>query len=116
VAKSALAKFIASADLVLTDAGYKRIDPRKPRDDYPGLDVFIYKALWSTSEVEHFIYFSQNPKQKTVVMGQFGIRNPEVEAFGITAIRKYGDSAVSSGQLEVNFASDQIDDRDEIAQ
>jgi hypothetical protein len=29
---------------------------------------------------------------------------------------KVGDSAVSSGQLEVDFASDQVGDRDEIAQ
>jgi hypothetical protein len=29
---------------------------------------------------------------------------------------KKGKSAVSSGQLEVNFASDQVGDRDEIAQ
>src|SRR5262249_32628055 len=96
MAISALAKFRGSADLALEDAGYERIDPRKPRDDYPGMDVFIYKALWSTREVEHFIFFSQDPMQKAAIIGQFGVRNPQVEAFSIAAIREYGGQVFSS--------------------
>jgi DNA-binding SARP family transcriptional activator len=58
-----------------------------------------------------------------VIIGLAKLRNLTVIARGTTfALRdraldpREGDSAVSSGQLEVDFASDQVGDRDEIAQ
>src|SRR5262245_23789185 len=55
------------------------------------VDVSVYKALWSTNDVEHFIYLSQYLKDgRTRFNPEFGIKNPPAEVFGIDSIRKYG--------------------------
>jgi len=51
---------------------------------------YIYRASWSTAEVEHFLYFGKDPRQ--YFTANFGLRNPDAEAFGIEAITKYGHS------------------------
>jgi hypothetical protein len=49
---------------------------------------FIYKALWSSADVEHFVFFSKD--SRGYFEGTFGLRNRFVEEFGIDAIIKYG--------------------------
>jgi hypothetical protein len=68
----------------LRDAGYECVDKG------------VYRALWSTVEVEHFIYVFGNPrsfddpKRTDTVSGDFGIRNSVAEAFSCNAIHTYG--------------------------
>jgi hypothetical protein len=62
----------------LVDTGYER------------LHKGVYKALWSTVEVEHFIYLFEDPKRKDIFTGDFGIRNLVAERFSCDAIRAYG--------------------------
>jgi hypothetical protein len=65
-------------EAVLFDVGYER------------LGKGVYKACWSTNEVEHFLYVSRDPNRSDVVSGEFGIRNRVAEAFGCNAIHAYG--------------------------
>jgi hypothetical protein len=65
-------------EAVLFDVGYER------------LGEGVYKALWSTIEVEHFLYVSSDPKGRGIVSGDFGIRNDVAEAFSCNAIHAYG--------------------------
>jgi hypothetical protein len=69
---------INSAPLVLVDAGYERVDE------------FAYKAIWSTPEVEHFIYLIEEQKKKNYLTGDFGIKNSLAEAFSCDSIHIYG--------------------------
>jgi hypothetical protein len=72
-------KFLeTSARPILVDLGYEY------------LDEGVYKALWSTVEVEHFIYLFEEPKTKARFVGDFGIRNSVSEAFSCNAIHTYG--------------------------
>lgn len=55
---------------------------------YDRLRKYIYRAAWSTAEVEHFLYFGQDSRQ--YFTAQFGLRNPVAEEFGIEEMVKYG--------------------------
>jgi hypothetical protein len=55
---------------------------------YDRLSKYVYRASWSTAEVEHFTYFGIDSRQ--YVTADFGLRNPEAEEFAIQAIVKYG--------------------------
>src|SRR5215213_7974878 len=57
---------------------------------YIRIRKFVYKALWSTSDVEHFVYIDIIDKRSEHLSGRFGFRNPEAEAFSILCLRKYG--------------------------
>jgi hypothetical protein len=69
---------------VLVNAGYECLNER------------VYKAFWSTMEVEHFIYILDDPrdlddpKRRDILTGDFGIRNAVAEAFSCDAIHAYG--------------------------
>lgn len=67
---------------LLTEAlarlGYRRVRRR------------VYRALWATPEVEHFLYFSTHGTPDEFVTSHFGLRNAAAEAFSIKAIKKYG--------------------------
>jgi hypothetical protein len=89
-------KLTASADLALGGAGYGRIGNFQRNDDNLGLNLLIYKRLWSASEVEHFIYFSEHPKERGKIVGHFGIRNQRAEDFSVQAIRTYGGPLFSA--------------------
>ena len=82
--------FTASADLALGEAGYERIGDYRRNDDNLGSNLLIYKWLWGTLEVEHFIYFSEHPKERGKIVGHFGIKNQRAEDFSVQAIRAYG--------------------------
>jgi hypothetical protein len=55
---------------------------------YDRFRKYIYRASWSTTEVEHFLYFGKDTRQ--YFTAEFGLRNPDAEELGIEAIAKYG--------------------------
>lgn len=62
----------------LSDLGYKR------------MRRFTYKALWSTPEVEHFLYLQLYGTPNNVLTAGFGFRNLPAELFSFRSIRTYG--------------------------
>jgi hypothetical protein len=74
----------ASVNPVLLDVGYERVDEG------------VYRALWSTLDVEDFIYIFgdvrdfDDIKRRDTLTGDFGIRNPVAESFSCNAIHAYG--------------------------
>jgi hypothetical protein len=56
---------------------------------YEPIDNLVYKAIWSSSEVEHFVYFVESGKRGGAFLGWFGMRNVEAEFFSVNAIRSY---------------------------
>jgi len=59
----------------LSELGYEQLYDR------------IYKATWSTSDVEHFFYLAGGPRGLSAA---FGIRNLCVEVFAVREMIKYG--------------------------
>jgi hypothetical protein len=68
----------ASIDPALVEAGYAR------------LQEGIYRAVWSTTEVEHLLYVFPDYKWKDLLTGDFGVKNRIAENFSCNAIRTYG--------------------------
>jgi hypothetical protein len=62
----------------LADLGYKRVKR------------YVYRALWSSEDVEHFLYFSTWGAPKDYLTTYFGLRNPRAELFGVRSILAYG--------------------------
>jgi len=62
----------------LSDLGYKR------------MKRFTYRALWSTSGVEHFLYLEFYGTPKHLLTAGFGFRNLSAELFSLRSIRSYG--------------------------
>ena len=56
--------------------------------DYVRQNKFVYKALWSTAQIEHFIFFSID--SAGYFGARFGLRNPALEEFGIDSLIKHG--------------------------
>lgn len=55
---------------------------------YVRVDRGVFKASWSSTTVEHFVFLSSDSRQ---YMGaQFGLRNPPAEDFGCASLCKYG--------------------------
>jgi hypothetical protein len=52
----------------------------------------IYKASWSSKEVEHLVYLGSDVARHQYFVGQFGIRASAVEKFAIESVIKYGHS------------------------
>jgi hypothetical protein len=57
---------------------------------YQWLKRHVYRADWSTSDVEHFMYFSLYGTPEDFVTADFGVRNREAEIFALGAIKIYG--------------------------
>lgn len=57
---------------------------------YDRFRKYIYRASWSTGEVEHFLYFSKDSRQ--YFSAEFGLRNPDADQFGVETMVKYGHS------------------------
>jgi hypothetical protein len=57
---------------------------------YKRLKRYVYSADWSTSDVEHFMYYSLYGTPKDFITADFGVRNKEAEIFAIGAIKRYG--------------------------
>src|SRR5712664_314791 len=57
---------------------------------YEYLKRHVYRAEWSTPEVEHFVYFQLYGTPKEYLAADFGIRNKEAESFAIRSIKAYG--------------------------
>lgn len=58
--------------------------------EYEYLKRHVYRAKWSTPEVEHFIYFQLYGTPSGYLAADFGIRNKEAESFAIRSIQRYG--------------------------
>jgi hypothetical protein len=50
----------------------------------------VYKAQWSTPDVEHFISFSRHGTAKASLSADFGLRNPDAEIFSAKCLYSYG--------------------------
>ena len=62
----------------MAEAGYER------------LKRYVYRAKWSTSEVEHFVYFQLYGTPKEYLAADFGLRNRQAEVFANKSIQAYG--------------------------
>src|SRR6185437_9956300 len=71
---------------------------------YNRLSKYVYRASWSTAQVEHFIYFGTDSRQYFIT--EFGLRNPEAEKFGIEAVVKYGHPNFRLWQRERDVATE----------
>jgi len=74
------------------------VTPLMLQDGYELIDPFVYKARWGSPDVEHLIFFEAGGKTEGLFSGAFGIRNREVEAFSIDAIRRYGGPPLKYNQ------------------
>ena len=68
----------AALRTVMTDIGYSR------------LKRHVYRAEWSTPDVEHLMYFLLYGTPKDFLTVDFGLKNLEAEIFAIKEIKKYG--------------------------
>lgn len=75
--KNLSARFEAIVTPVLLQDGYELVGP------------LVYKARWSSPDVEHFIFFEAGGQTRRFFSGRFGIRNREAEAFSADAIRRH---------------------------
>lgn len=57
---------------------------------YVRVKRLVYRASWSTAEVEHFLYFQNWGNLKEFLAADFGFRNVGAENFGIECVRTYG--------------------------
>jgi hypothetical protein len=57
---------------------------------YQRLRRHVYRANWSSREVEHFIFFELYGRPKEYLTADFGFRNKEAQAFALRSIRAYG--------------------------
>ena len=62
----------------LADVGYRRIKQR------------VYKACWSTPDIDHFLYICLWGTPKEFLSADFGVRNEGAEAFSIKSLVAYG--------------------------
>ena len=60
---------------------------------YERIAQLIYKANWSTPEVEHFLFFSVHGSPEQFLNAHFGFRNPAAQDFSFRSILKYGGEA-----------------------
>jgi|GraSoi2013_100cm_1033763.scaffolds.fasta_scaffold42341_3 hypothetical protein len=51
---------------------------------------FVYKAGWSTPDVEHYLYFSTYGTPREFLTADFGVRNEAAQLFGVKCIQAYG--------------------------
>jgi hypothetical protein len=69
--------------------GYLRVgSPRTERFNIHRPSV--YRASWSSNEVEHFIYLGSDIKYHTFFAGRFGIRSQLAEKFSIDSLIAHG--------------------------
>jgi hypothetical protein len=66
----------------------KLMEAEMRRIEYSRIRKYVYRALWSSADVEHFIYFLIDTKG--YFWGSFGLRNQFAEKFGIDSYIKYG--------------------------
>lgn len=57
---------------------------------YTRFAKYIYRGLFSTEEVEHFVYFRRYGIRKRYLSGVFAARNRKADEFAIVEINKYG--------------------------
>ncbi|MCG2627878.1 hypothetical protein L6654_14690 [Bradyrhizobium sp. WYCCWR 13023] len=50
----------------------------------------VYRGMFSTSEVEHFLYLGSDISRHKYLVGKFGFRAPLAESFSLAALSKYG--------------------------
>ena len=62
---------------VLAEVGYGRV--RR----------YVYRANWSTSDVEHFVYFESWGQPRCFIGGDFGFKNPVADEFSRACLLKY---------------------------
>jgi hypothetical protein len=69
--------------------GYSRIETRQREwasIHFPA----VYKATWTPTDVEHFIYLGADIQNHKYLVGKFGFRSDLAEEFSIASLLKYG--------------------------
>ncbi len=74
----------------LSELGYRR------------LRRFAYKALWSTPDVEHFLYFSVYGRPREFLTADFGLRNEQAQAFAFKSVQAYGGELYQLARHDVS--------------
>jgi len=105
--------------LALVDAGFEHVGEGLPRGE--AVHEEVYKAPWSTEEVEHFIYVSDHrgdltePKLRDLVWASFGMKNAAAEDFSCKAIHAYGGDVLKlfrcgeATSCAIRFAFDRVE-------
>src|SRR5690349_10184289 len=100
MAASVLAKAIEERiHPVMTECGLIFVG-KKTYGEKISVRTHVYRAGWSTDEVEHFIYLSEIRKREIVLKSDFGLRNASAEVFSCHIIRAYGGSLFSEVQCD----------------
>ena len=60
----------------------------------------VYKATWSSPDVEHFLYLAGGPRG---ISAGFGIRNPDAEAFAVREILKCFSDDTMARALQLEY-------------
>jgi hypothetical protein len=61
--------------------------------EYARLKRFSYRAIWSTADVEHFLFFSTYGNPRAFLTADFGMRNVDAQNFSVKSIQAYGGEA-----------------------
>src|SRR5260370_37705108 len=78
-----------SIDKSLALLGYSRIETRL-REWADIHRPSVYKATWTPTEVEHFVYLGTDIQRHKYFVGKLGFRSDLAEDFSITSLLKYG--------------------------
>lgn len=76
------------ATRTLSELGYELLHDR------------VYKATWSSPDVEHFLYLAGGPRG---ISAGFGIRNPDAEAFAVREILKCFSDDTMARALQLEY-------------
>ena len=66
---------------------------------YKRIGELIYRADWSTPDVEHILSFETYGTPKEFLIGDLGFRNNEAEAFAEECQRRYSDPIIRNSDL-----------------
>jgi hypothetical protein len=61
--------------------------------EYARVNGYSYRAMWSTPEVEHFLFFSTYGTPEAFLTADFGIKNSDAQTFGAKCVQVYGGKA-----------------------
>lgn len=71
----------------LAAIGYDGLGKQRMPKEWKRFGKYVYRASWSTAEVEHFLYLGEDTRR--YFTAEFGLRNPAALEFSIEAMAKY---------------------------
>lgn len=66
--------------------------------DYSRIEKLVYRANWSTAEVEHILSFDTYGRPKEFLTGNVGVRNSDAEAFAEQCQRRYASPIIRNSE------------------